>query len=127
MAKKFLKKYAFSGGLNTKDSPYLLGEDEVADVCNMGFDALGKVKTRKGHETYITHTAGAGTTSNVNLCDSLVTDGNWSTGCSISSTAGTYIEGVGSVKDTMTLGETICDCDYANNAAALAAGWSGQT
>jgi hypothetical protein len=127
VAKKFLKKYAFSGGLNTKDSPYLLGEDEVADVCNMGFDALGKVKTRKGHETYITHTAGAGTTSNVNLCDSLVTDGNWSTGCSISSTAGTYIEGVGSVKDTMTLGETICDCDYANNAAALAAGWSGQT
>lgn len=127
MAKKFLKKYAFSGGLNTKDSPYLLGEDEVADVCNMGFDALGKVKTRKGHETYITHTAGAGTTTNVNVCDSLNADGTWSTGTSISTTAGTYIEGTGSVKDTMTLGEVIDDISYANNAAAIAAGWAGQT
>lgn len=127
MSKRFLKHYNFSGGLNTREASYLLAENEVSDVQNMVFDEAGKAQTRKGYETYATLPYGAGTTTTINACDSLTADGTWTGATSIDTTAGNFIEGVGSLKDTITLGETIDDISYANNAAAIAAGWTGQS
>lgn len=39
----------FSGGLNNKFSPFLLSDNEVADICNMNFDEKGTLQKRKGY------------------------------------------------------------------------------
>ena len=48
MPKTFERFYDFSGGLNTRDAPHLIANNEVQEVYNFRFDPKGEITTRDG-------------------------------------------------------------------------------
>ena len=62
MAYRLIEAYDHSGGMNTREAPYLLNSREFADCENVTLEEAGKVKTRKGHQNYKTLPAPTGLT-----------------------------------------------------------------
>ena len=117
--RRLIRKYNFSGGVNNREAPYLLADNEMADCENITLKEAGKAKTRKGTSAYKTLPSIAGETV-VDECDSA---SGWSGGSRVSPSldTGTYYEPTGSIKGTRDgYGEEVDDCDSGTY-------WSGHT
>ena len=76
MAYRLIEAYDHSGGMNTREAPYLLNSREFADCENVTLEEAGKIKTRKGHQNYKTLPAPTGLTE-ISDCDDETAGGTW--------------------------------------------------
>ena len=58
MPKQFLKMNRFDGGINSKDDPKALADNQVVDMFNMVPDQKGTIVTVGGKSNEASHTGG---------------------------------------------------------------------